>query len=161
MNRIKAIVMDVDGTLTDGAIYMGEHGEVMKRFDIKDGYAIHNMMPEMGITPIVITGRTSNIVMNRCRELGISYVKQGCRDKAAELKSIVVELGLSMEEVAYIGDDIGDIECMKLVGIAICPNDAVEAVKNICDYISECPGGHGVVREFVECIKKRYSGGTE
>ena len=150
--------MDVDGTLTDGGIYMGEHGEIMKRFDIKDGYAIHNMMPEMNIIPIVITGRTSDIVANRCRELGINYLIQGCRDKAAALKRLAAELGIELDEVAYIGDDINDLECMRIVGLTACPNDAVKEIRNICNYVCKEIGGHGAVREFAEWIKNgRFS----
>ena len=81
MGKIKYLVMDVDGTLTDGKIYMGENGEVMKAFNIKDGYAISYFLPSNGIIPIVITGRKSKIVENRCKELGITEVHQGCIDK--------------------------------------------------------------------------------
>lgn len=155
MKRIKAIVMDVDGTLTDGGIYMGEHGEVMKRFDVKDGYAIHNMMPKMNIIPVVITGRTSDIVMNRCGELGINCVIQGCQDKVVVLKEVIADLDIEMDEVAYIGDDINDMDCMRIVGITACPNDAAKEVRSICDFVGESSGGHGVIREFVEWISEK------
>ena len=158
MRNIKIIVMDVDGTLTDGGIYMGNNGEVMKRFDIKDGYAIHDLMPSMGIVPVVITGRRSEIVQKRCEELGIKTVIQGCVDKAGALKTVVNDLGVNLKDVAYIGDDINDLECMKLVGMRACPCDAAEEIKKICEYVCIRPGGHGVVREFVEWVlEQQYS----
>ena len=152
MKNIRVIVMDVDGTLTDGGIFMGNDGEVMKRFDIKDGYAIHDLMPAMGIIPVVITGRKSDIVQKRCKELGIEIVIQGCVDKVESLNRIVKELDVEFNDVAFIGDDINDLECMRLVGTRCCPNDAVKEIRAICEYICTKPGGYGAVREFVERI---------
>ena len=83
-NRIKYLVMDVDGTLTDGKIYMGNEGEIMKAFDIKDGYGIHDILPHAEIKPVIITGRTSAILTNRCKELGIEYLFQGVSEKVKE-----------------------------------------------------------------------------
>lgn len=149
---IKALVMDVDGTLTDGGIYMGNQGEIMKRFDAKDGYAIYNMLPEKGIIPIIITGRISKIVENRCNELAIKNLIQGSKNKENDLLQIVKKLGLEMEEVAFIGDDLNDITAMKKVGIRGCPNDAVKEVQDICEFISTKRGGNGAVREFIEWL---------
>lgn len=150
--KIKALVMDVDGTLTDGGIYMGENGEVMKRFDVKDGYAIHNMLPEMGIIPIIITGRISKIVENRCRELEIKKFIQGSKDKVSDLLKVIEALNIKLEETAYIGDDLNDFEVMKIVGVRGCPANAVKEVRNICEFVSLQNGGNGAVREFVEWI---------
>lgn len=150
--KIKALVMDVDGTLTDGGIYMGENGEVMKRFDVKDGYAIHNMLPEMGIIPIIITGRTSKIVENRCRELEIKKFIQGSKDKVSELLKVIEVFNIKLEETAYIGDDLNDFEVMQIVGVRGCPANAVKEVRNICEFVSIQNGGNGAVREFVEWI---------
>lgn len=153
-NRIKYLVMDVDGTLTDGKIYMGVNGELLKAFDIKDGCGIHDIAIPADITPVIITGRESEIVLNRCKELGISQVYQGIKDKKTQMQSIVKDFSL----VAYIGDDINDLSCMKSVkeagGVVGCPADAVEEVLVLSDFVSRRKGGEGAVREFIEWIVK-------
>lgn len=150
--KIRALIMDVDGTLTDGGIYVGEAGEVMKRFDVKDGYGIHNMLPEMDIVPIIITGRKSEIVVNRCRELGILDVVQGSKDKVSDMKRLLKDKGIELSEVAYMGDDLNDLECMKLVGVRGCPADAVQEIKEVSDIVTCSRGGYGAVREFINWI---------
>lgn len=145
--------MDVDGTLTDGKIYMGNHGEAFKAFNIKDGCGIHDIAIPHGITPIIITGRESDIVSNRCKELGITNVFQGISNKIDKLKEIVPDLST----VAYIGDDINDLRCMEEVikaqGVVACPADAVRDVMNIAHFVSSKNGGDGAVREFIEwCV---------
>ena len=152
--EIKALILDVDGTLTDGGIYIGNEGEIMKRFHAKDGYAIHNMLPRAGIIPIIITGRKSEIVEYRCKELGISYVIQGSCNKVQDMEKVLSDLGIGLEQTAYMGDDLNDYEAMKLVGCKACPNDAAEGIKEIADYIAKTDGGNGAVREFVEWIIK-------
>ena len=114
-DKIKYLVMDVDGTLTDGKIYMGTSGEILKAFDIKDGYGIHDMLIPYGITPVIITGRSSKILENRCRELSITDLFQGIKDKIDVLKQYLCSNNSSLQEVAYIGDDLNDLPCMKLV----------------------------------------------
>lgn len=149
---IKYLVMDVDGTLTDGKIYLGNDGEVMKAFSIKDGCGIHDILIPSGITPVIITGRKSKILENRCKELGISNLHQGIRNKIEKLLTITTDLSA----VAYIGDDINDLSCMEPIkeagGLVGCPADAVQKVKDLADYISEKNGGDGAVREFVEWL---------
>lgn len=149
---IKYLVMDVDGTLTDGKIYMGNDGEVMKAFSIKDGYGIHDILIPAEITPIIITGRTSKIVENRCHEIGIKEIYQGVSDKVEKLLSIINVLS----SVAYMGDDINDLLVMKLIkeagGIVGCPADAAKQVLEVGDYICSKNGGDGAVREFIEHI---------
>lgn len=147
---IKLLVMDIDGTLTDGKIYMGASGEVMKAFDIKDGYAIAHMLPEMGITPVIITGRKSAIVENRAKELGIKELYQGVFDKLEMLKKIALNYNVDSTEIAYIGDDLNDIDCIMYVGLSACPADAVDMVKSKVNYICKCKGGNGAVRELIE-----------
>ena len=151
-NKIKLLFMDVDGTLTDGKIYMGENGEVMKAFDIKDGYAIAHMLPEMGIIPVIITGRTSKIVENRAKELGISELYQGSNDKLEIMLEVMKKYNCTKENVAYIGDDVFDIPCMEQCAIAACPADAVKEVKDICQYVCKNNAGHGAVREFIDFL---------
>ncbi len=151
---IKYLVMDVDGTLTDGKIYMGAHGEMMKAFNIKDGCGIHDIAIPGGIIPVIITGRTSEIVKKRCGELGIQQVYQGIKNKIEQLNSIADDLS----QVAYIGDDINDLSCMIPVkeagGVVGSPADAVERVKEISDFVALHNGGDGAVRDFIEWIIK-------
>lgn len=155
MNKqsIKFLIMDVDGTLTDGKIYMATTGELFKVFDIKDGCGIHDMLPKHSITPVIITARESQIVLNRAEELGISHVYQQCRDKVGKLREVCND---ELNTVAYIGDDILDLQCMEPVkaagGLVGCPGDAVEEVKKISDYICKRNGGDGAVREFIEWV---------
>ena len=154
MNKknIKYMVMDVDGTLTDGKIYMGNNGELMKAFSVKDGCGIHDILIPSGITPIVITGRKSDIVLNRCKEIGIVEVYQGINNKIDRLFTITSDFS----SVAYIGDDINDFSCMMLVkeagGIVGCPKDAVSKVTRIADFVSGYKGGDGAVRNFIEWL---------
>ena len=154
IRMIKYLVMDVDGTLTDGKIYMGESGEAFKAFDIKDGCGIHDILVPAGIIPIILTGRTSQIVQNRCAELGITEIYQGISDKLEKMKVIANDLST----IAYIGDDINDLACMESVkkagGLIGCPGDAVRRIKNIANFVAERPGGNGAVREFIEWLLK-------
>ena len=147
--KIKLLVMDVDGTLTDGKIYMGENGEVMKAFNVKDGYAIAHMLPEMGIVPVIITGRKSKIVENRAKELGITELYQGVGDKFAQLKIVAEKYNATPEKIAYIGDDLNDLACIEYCGLTACPADAVEEVKRKVTYVCKKNGGEGAVREFI------------
>jgi 3-deoxy-D-manno-octulosonate 8-phosphate phosphatase (KDO 8-P phosphatase) len=153
---IKLIVIDVDGTLTDGKIYMGSDGEVLKVFNIKDGCGIHDILIPAGITPIIMTGRSSKILEKRCNELGITEIYQGVSDKPRKLAEVVNCAGCDYSNVAYIGDDINDIGCMQLIkeagGDVGCPADAVKAVKAIANFISLRKGGDGAVREFIEWL---------
>lgn len=152
MKKIKYLVMDVDGTLTDGKIYMGNSGEVCKAFSIKDGCGIHDIAIPNGLIPVVITGRSSNIVSNRCKEVGITDIYQGISNKIEKLISITDDLS----SVAYIGDDINDLSCMEAIkkagGLVGCPKDAVKRVQKFADYIAEHNGGDGAVRDFIEWI---------
>lgn len=144
--------MDVDGTLTDGKVYIGEKGELFKAFDIKDGYGIKVLLSQHNIIPIIITGRKSAMLEKRCEEIGIKHVYQGISDKLAVMKRVMNDLEIVAEEVAYIGDDLNDISCMELSGVVGCPNDAVKQVKELADYICDRDGGNGAVREFIEYI---------
>lgn len=167
---IKFLVMDVDGTLTDGKIYMGADGEAFKAFDIKDGYALHALLKEHDIIPVIITARNSPMVENRCKELGVTEIHQGIMDKLDCLKGILEKYSLAdqrydLSNVAYIGDDLLDIQCMnpikKAGGIAGCPSNAVPEVINGSDFVSPHRGGEGAVRDFAEYIIKRQKKAKE
>lgn len=149
--NIKLIAMDVDGTLTDGRIFIGPDGEAMKAFDVKDGYGIVRFREAGGI-PAIITGRQSRIVEQRCRELGITELHQGVSDKLDCLMKLAVKYHLKPEEIAYIGDDLNDLACIEYAGVSACPSDAMEAVRCSSSYICTKQGGCGAVREFLDLL---------
>lgn len=162
---IKFLIMDVDGTLTDGMIYMGENGEAFKAFNIKDGAGIKDILPKYGVVPVIITARNSTILKRRCDELGISFLFQGIRDKIGKLNELLIEqsnkdnTAYSLSNCAYIGDDILDLQCMEAIrdagGLVGCPADAVDEVKAVSDFISGRNGGCGSVRDFIEWLLKQ------
>lgn len=146
--------MDVDGTLTDGKIYMSATGEAFKAFNIKDGYTIYTL-DKIGIIPVIITGRESQIVARRAEELKIKEIHQGVGNKLAKLQEVAARHGVSMEEIAYIGDDYNDVECMEACGFTGCPQDAEEDIKPQVDYVCKTKSGEGALREFVKQIMNR------
>ena len=154
MMDIKMLVMDVDGTLTDGKIYMSANGELMKAFNIKDGYAIARLR-DYGIESVIITGRKSDIVSKRCEELKITELYQGIENKLFKLKDICTKKGLTLSQVAYIGDDVNDLPCIQQCGITACPVDAVKKVKSAVTVVTEAKGGEGAVREFCEYLVEK------
>ena len=151
---IKLVLLDVDGTLTDGGIYRGNNGEELKRFNVKDGYAIVNAQ-KLGIEFGIITGRKSELVEIRAKELKIKYLYQGISEKTVILEEIMKKNGLSKEEIAYMGDDLNDLLIMKQVGLSGTPKDAVDEVIQVADFVSKKNGGSGAVREFIEYILKK------
>ena len=158
MKNIKYLVMDVDGTLTDGHIYMGQNGEMMKAFYTKDGYGICHIARPNGIEPVIITGRTSDIVKNRAQELGITEIHQNVADKFPKLMEILEANGDSLSNCAYIGDDMNDYDCMSRIkeagGSVGCPADAVAEVIELSDFVSSKDGGKGAVRDYIEWLVK-------
>ncbi len=151
---IKLILLDVDGTLTDGGIYRGNNGEDLKKFNVKDGYAIVNAQ-KLGIEFGIITGKKSELVKNRSKELKIRYLYQGISKKTVILKELMEKTGVKKEEIAYMGDDLNDIKIMENVGFSGTPLDGVTETKTIADFISTKNGGEGAVREFIETILKK------
>lgn len=141
--------MDVDGTLTDGKIYMSAEGEMMKAFNIKDGYAIAHL-GEKHIVPVIITGRSSKILVKRCQELGIEELYQVIEDKVAKLLEICKKYQIEPNNVAYIGDDLNDLECMQKCGYSAAPAAPVQKVLDTVGYVCKHRGGEGAVREFIE-----------
>lgn len=161
MKNVKLLFLDVDGTLTDGKIYIGNNGEIFKAFDVKDGCGIHDILPKYGITPIVITARESDIVVNRCKELNVEYLYQGCREKREKMIEVAKQAGIHLNSegilpgTAYMGDDILDLQCMEITEVKGCPKDAVKEVTAVCDFISGSDVGKGAVREFIDWIIER------
>jgi len=154
--RIKILVMDVDGTLTDGMVYMGSSGELFKAFNVKDGYGIRNILLSNNIVPVIITGRKSKILENRCNELGINEIYQGIDDKITILKNIAQKYNVDFSNIAYIGDDLNDYPCMLAIkeakGMIGCPADAVKAILEISNFVSSKNGGAGAVRDFIDYL---------
>nr|WP_306811587.1 HAD hydrolase family protein [Adlercreutzia caecimuris] len=154
--RIRLLVMDVDGTLTNGQIIVGQNGEIAKAFNVKDGLGISHELPKRDIIPAVITGRESMTVSRRCAELGIREVYQGVKDKMQALRLILHRYECDFSNVAYIGDDINDLDCMievrKNGGLVGAPCDATAAVLECADFVCVAGGGEGAVREFIEWV---------
>lgn len=144
--------MDCDGVLTDGRLYFSARGEEMKVFDVRDGQGIVSWH-RAGFKSAIISGRgAGEIVGKRAEELGIEFVRTSSTDKVRDLNEIVAELGLSLDEVAYIGDDVGDVEVMKTVGFAVAVADAVEETKRLAEHVTKSKGGRGAVREVVDML---------
>lgn len=151
---IKLIVLDVDGTLTDGKLYVTNLGDEMKAFNVKDGLGITQAISQ-GKEIAIITGKTSQIVTKRCQELGIKEIHQGIKNKIATLDLILEKYSISYDNVAYMGDDLIDLAVMKKCKLAGAPKDSVEEILKISDFISTKNGGDGAVREFIEYILKK------
>lgn len=148
---IKILIMDVDGTLTDGKIYISSHGEVMKAFSVKDGLGIMKLHSN-GIIPVIVTGRQSDILLYRAKELNITDLYQGIHDKVKKLREVAEKYNCDLSQIAYIGDDENDLECMRLCGIKGCPADATDSVLKVSDFISKKNGGDGAVRDFIDYL---------
>lgn len=153
LSKIKMLVMDVDGTLTDGKIYYGNTGEVFKAFNVKDGFGIISL-EKYGIIPVIITGRESEIVTRRGKELNIKEIHQNVEDKLKTLGLLLKKYGFSADEIAYIGDDLNDLSAMKFCGFSACPRDGIKDLTENVDYISTLNGGSGAIREIIDLIIK-------
>lgn len=149
--QIKAIVLDVDGVLTDGKILVNEAGEQLRSFHVKDGYAMQ-LAVKRGFLLLVITGGKSQGVLHRLTGLGIQEVHIGVANKVALLDQLLQKYQLSYQDTLFVGDDCPDKQCMELAEIAVAPADAVAEIKAIADYISPINGGQGVVRDIIEKV---------
>lgn len=149
--KIKLFVMDVDGVLTDGGMYYSEKGEVMKKFNTRDGKGIE-LLRKRGIIPAIITQENSNIVIKRAEKLRIDEVYVSIKNKIEVVKKLIKKYNLNFDEVAYIGDDINDIELLKKVGFSATPKNGVDNVKKVVNYVASKNGGDGAVREVIERI---------
>jgi 3-deoxy-D-manno-octulosonate 8-phosphate phosphatase (KDO 8-P phosphatase) len=151
--RIKLLLMDCDGVLTDGRLWLMADGDEQKTFHARDGQGI-SLCHHAGLKTGIITGRTSSAVDRRAQDLKISYVRQEAKDKIKALDEILAEAGVSANECAYIGDDVADIPVMQRVGFAAAVADAVPETKQAAHYVTELKGGHGAVREVCDLILK-------
>jgi 3-deoxy-D-manno-octulosonate 8-phosphate phosphatase (KDO 8-P phosphatase) len=149
--RVKLLVLDVDGVLTDGRLEYDSRGKECKTFHARDGFGIRRAL-ESGVVIAVISGRKSIPVEQRMNELGIDHVFLGIGDKPAVLKRLLQDLSCTWDQVAYVGDDIPDLECMKLAGLAIAVADAHPELDTVADWHTSLGGGQGAVREVCDLL---------
>ena len=152
LSKIRLLLTDCDGVLTDGGVYYGESGEELKKFDIRDGMGVERLRNLAKVQTGIITGEFSPSVVKRAEKLKITELHLGAKDKPAVFKEIIGRLNLKAEEVAYIGDDVNDLEIMQLAGVSFCPANAIFFVKDIATVICEANGGAGCFREVAERI---------
>ena len=150
---IKLLGLDVDGVLTDGNLYYSNSGEEMKTFSTLDGQGI-KLLQSTGVKVALITARSSRLVADRAANLGIEFIIQNCPDKCHALTELVGQLGFTLEEAAYIGDDLPDLACIRRVGLGLTVPNAHDTIKEHALYITGARGGHGAVREVCDMIMK-------
>ena len=150
IDKIKFLLLDVDGVLTDGGMYMSENGDQFKKYNTKDGMGIIHLKKKGIEVGIISSGFSTTMVKNRADLLGITHCYVGQEPKLAILTAWCSELNIKLDEIAIIGDDINDLAVMKNVGLAVCPVDAVNVVKSSSHIILSSPGGRGCVREFID-----------
>jgi 3-deoxy-D-manno-octulosonate 8-phosphate phosphatase (KDO 8-P phosphatase) len=149
--KVRMLVLDVDGVLTDGRLYYGNTGEEFKAFNIKDGLGI-KLLQRAGIPVAIITGRSSDSVLRRAGELGIEHLVQGREDKLTALRELCERCGISPQDCAYMGDDLPDLAAIAAAGLGMTVADGAGAVRDAADWCSEAAGGAGAVREACEFI---------
>jgi YrbI family 3-deoxy-D-manno-octulosonate 8-phosphate phosphatase len=150
--KIKLVLTDNDGVLTDTGVYYSDEGEIYKRFSIRDGMGVERLRKELNIETGIISGEISGSIKKRAEKLKIKELHLGATEKHLLLSEIQVRNNLKPENIAYIGDDVNDIELIKLVGLTASPADGMADIRNIVDYVCEQKGGHGAFREFAELI---------
>ena len=153
-NEIKLLLLDVDGTLTDGGLYFTGEGQAMKRFDVHDGLGLVRLQ-RAGVEVVIISADRSPIIHMRAQKLGIRAVLDGCQDKGQAVRMLLEERDLDPSAAVYMGDDVTDLEAMAEVGHSAAPASAVEAVREAADYVTTRGGGHGAVREVCDLIINR------
>ena len=154
---IKLLMLDVDGTLTDGGVYFDAEGPAMKRFDVHDGLGLVRLR-EAGVEVALVTADSSPIAQARAAKLGIRAVFAGCRNKAEVVRRLLEERGLKPDEALYMGDDVSDLGAMAEVGNSAAPASAMAEVREAADYVTTKTGGHGAVREVCDLILARLAG---
>lgn len=150
---IELLVTDVDGVLTDGVIALDGQGCETKHFHVRDGLA-YSLWHRAGKRTAILSGRKAAAVDHRAAELKIAHVLQGYEQKADSLRTLIGELGLTPQQVCFVGDDLPDLPALAICGVAACPADAAEEVREIAHFVTRAPGGQGTVREVVELILK-------
>ena len=152
--NIKILLTDVDGVLTDGGMYYSKTGEVMKKFNAKDGMGVELLRKKIKF--VLMTKERSQIVLKRAKKIKVDQVYTGIKNKELLLPKICVKYKISKNEIAYIGDDVNDFNIMKQIGLSAVPSDGNEKIKNISDYVCKTKGGDGAFRELVDLILSNY-----
>ncbi len=150
--KVKLVMTDCDGVLTDTGVYYSNVGEEMKRFSIRDGMGVERLRKFANLETGIISGENTDIMRHRARKLKIKEIHLGIKDKVEVLKSLCDKYNIGFDEIAFIGDDTNDVEIMNLCGFTACPNDATSFAKNIADIVVESNGGYGAFRDFAEII---------
>jgi 3-deoxy-D-manno-octulosonate 8-phosphate phosphatase (KDO 8-P phosphatase) len=150
--RIRLVVLDVDGTLTDGRLFYGAQGEAVKAFDVRDGHGLRLLQLHGGVKLAVLTGRRADLVQQRCKELSIDHVVGQSRAKGEAIEKICADLGIPLSESAFMGDDVNDLPALRKVALSCAPKDAAAEVLRAVDWVSRRPGGRGAVRELCEVL---------
>ena len=150
--KIKLVLTDCDGVLTDTGVYYSAEGEELKRFSIRDGMGVERLRNFAGIDVGIVTGENSEVVRKRAEKLKINHLYLGIKDKSLLLNEIISNTKLEADEIAYMGDDTNDIEIMQRAGLTACPSDATKFAKQVADVIVENKGGFGAFRDFAEFI---------
>ena len=158
--RVKLLLMDCDGVLTDGRITLLENGDEQKSFHTRDGHGLV-LLHRAGLQSGIISGRTSSLVERRARELGMHYVRQGTWDKIKDFDELLAEAGIDDREVAFVGDDVTDIPLMQRSELAVAVADAAPEARAAAHFVTELPGGFGAVREVCELILKAHGRWSE
>ena len=148
---MKCAIFDVDGVLTDGRLYIGEHGETVKAFHTLDGHGL-KLLARAGITPLIVTGRDSAAVRRRVADLGLAHAAYGAEDKLAAAQTLLVALGADWADTAVIGDDWPDLPLLLRAGLACASANAHAEVRAAADHVTTAPGGHGAAREFCDLL---------
>jgi 3-deoxy-D-manno-octulosonate 8-phosphate phosphatase (KDO 8-P phosphatase) len=148
---VKLAIFDVDGVMTDGTLYIGPRGEAFKAFNILDGHGV-KMLQAAGVATAIISGRASEAVAWRAKELAIAHVVQGASNKVAEFDRLLAQLRVDAQHCAFVGDDLPDLAVMKRCGFAVAVANAAEGVKAAAHYVTRASGGRGAVREFCELV---------
>jgi 3-deoxy-D-manno-octulosonate 8-phosphate phosphatase (KDO 8-P phosphatase) len=150
--RIRLVVLDVDGTLTDGRLFYGKDGEALKAFDVRDGHGLRLLQLHAGMKVAVLTGRRAELVQQRCRELSIEPVVGSSRAKGTSLQQICDEVGIPLAATAYMGDDVNDLPALRIAALSCAPADAAPEVLREAQWVAAHAAGRGAVRDLCELL---------
>ena len=153
LSQIETFIFDVDGVLTDGSLTITTNGEMLRTMNVKDGFALKAAL-DAGYNIAIISGGTNEGVRDRLKALGIEFIYLGAHNKIKQLNSFVESSDVNLKNILYMGDDLPDIPVLQIVGLSCCPQDAVNEVKDNCNYISSKNGGKGAVRDVIEQVMK-------
>jgi 3-deoxy-D-manno-octulosonate 8-phosphate phosphatase (KDO 8-P phosphatase) len=158
LKSIRLVVLDVDGTMTDGRLYYGAQGEAMKAFDVRDGHGLRLLQMYAGVKLAVLTGRRAELVLQRCRELSIEHVVGQSRAKGRAIEEIAQSMSVPLEQTCFMGDDVNDLPALRRVGFSCCPRDAAPEVLREVAWVAKHRAGRGAVRDLCELLLAATAG---